>query len=151
LLVYHPNNQWCDTGITLDAIKGAWHHIRIIRSGTTMSTYLDDSNSPYTATLDANPGSGNGHLNIGADRTGKTDAVFKGSLDELKIYNIAGLGNNDPVTNLMAYWSFDKNGDGKIRIYASPDKTALIALDNTGNQVRWQSAGGAFYRTIKRN
>ena len=152
LMVYHPGGSW-ETGITMDEIKdGAWHNIRVVRIGSTMRSYLDALQKKDETWLSP-PGSGNGHLNIAVDRMVSVASTFQGSIDELKIYNAAPAEGVDfPLdSELLAYWNFDKTRNGKVNVYASPDKAAIIVWDNTPKQVRWQQAGGAFYRSIKRN
>ncbi len=89
LIVYHPGagNRW-DTGLDLDDLDGEWHNITISREGTTMSVYLDGDlrNSGEFQTA---PGTGTGHLNIGGDRTGTSDYLFTGEIDDLQVYDRA--------------------------------------------------------------
>jgi hypothetical protein len=148
VVVRHPTDTW-DTRITLTDIAGAWHNIRIVRSGDTMRSYLDGVQK-RSESWHIPPGWGNGHFNIGVNRTASSSYVFKGLIDELAIYNQAAVGANDTPAGLIGYWTFDKSGNGTVNIFASPDKAAIVVWNN-GNPTRWGQAGGAFYRYIKRN
>ena len=86
LLIHHPDPGFWNTGIRLPDIAGATHHIGIVRSGNIMTSYLDGV-PRNTGTWNGNPGSGHGHLNIGADRTTMSDYVYKGLIDDVRIYN----------------------------------------------------------------
>jgi sialidase-1 len=92
LIIFHTNNfhnpeSWY-TGIQLPDIAGASHHVVIVRSGNTMTSYLDGVQRNIDS-WNRNPGSGKGHFYIGADRTAKPDFVFKGLIDDVMIYNYA--------------------------------------------------------------
>jgi hypothetical protein len=92
LVIHHPDDRpgalWWNTGIRLPDVVGATHHIGIVRSGNTMTSYLDGSRRS-TDTWDNWPGSGNGHLNIGVDRTAAPDYLYKGLIDDVRVYNYA--------------------------------------------------------------
>ena len=148
IVMYHPAGSW-DTGIRITDIAGAWHSIRIVRSSNTMRSYLDGT-LKLNETWSVAPSWGNGHLNIGADRTTSSSYVYKGLIDELKIYNQAAAGGSDIPGGLIGSWTFDKSGSGMVNIYAAPHKAAVIVWSG-GNATRWGQAGGAFFRTIRRN
>jgi sialidase-1 len=90
LIIHHPDNlpmpRFWDTGIRLTDIIDSSHHISIVRSGETMTSYLDGS-PRKTGTWHNDPGSGNGHLNIGVSRTANPRSAYKGLLDDIRIYN----------------------------------------------------------------
>jgi len=92
LIIFHPDDlpppQAWNTGIQLPDVVGASHHIGIVRSGNTMTSYLDGV-PRKTGTWNNNPGSGDGHLNIGVDRTATHDYVYKGLIDDVRVYNYA--------------------------------------------------------------
>jgi hypothetical protein len=150
--MYHPGGYW-ETGITLTNIAGAWHNIRIVRGGigtpNLMRSYLDGI-LKSSATFNNAPGGGNGHLNIGVDRTGSSSYTYKGLIDELAIYDQAAAGANDIPLGLIGSWNFDKSGTGMVNINAMPNKTAVIVWSGS-TAMRWTQAGGAFFRTIRRN
>ena len=151
LIIQHPAGSW-DTGIRItDLSNGAWHNIRVVRNGTTMKSYLDANPIPKNSgTLFVGPGGNNGHLNIGADMTASSSYVFKGLIDELAIYDQAAAGANDIPLGLIGSWNFDKSGSGTVNINAMPNKTAVIVWSGS-TAMRWTQAGGAFFRTIRRN
>jgi hypothetical protein len=90
LIVCHPGGTW-DTGITLGQVAGVWHHVVIVRSNAGIVSYLDPvgiSPSPCkTESWTLPPGVGNGHLNLGADKTAAPASVYGGLLDDVRIYN----------------------------------------------------------------
>ena len=92
LLVCHPGGVW-DTDITLGQVAGTWHHIVIVRSSSGIASYLDPSGSApvpqKTESWTTPPGNGNGHLNLGADRTASPSSVYGGLLDDVCIYSRA--------------------------------------------------------------
>jgi hypothetical protein len=149
LIIYHPGGSWY-TGIRITDIAGAWHNIRVVRNGNTMRSYLDGVLKVSDPWWSVSLGSGNGHLNIGTDMTGTSSYVFKGLIDELAIYNQAATGGSDIPGGLIGYWNFDKSGNGTVNVYAAPHKAAVIVWSG-GNATRWGQAGGAFFRSIKRN
>jgi hypothetical protein len=155
LIVYHPTASW-DTKILLSNVADSWHHISVVRSGNTMSSYLD-GNQVYSNTWSNNPGSGTGHLNIGADRTATSNYyVYKGLIDDLRIYDRA-LDANDiyPPKNglagLIGHWKMNEAGSNNITITAAPSKTAIIVWSTSGLAEKWGQADGAFFRSIVRN
>ncbi len=156
LVVYHPAGYW-DTGITLPAVaNGAWHNIAIVRhkigpTDSYMWSYLDGGHIKTMEKWNTPPGNLNGHLNIGGDMTASSPYVFKGLIDELKIYDSSAAdGSVNPPGNPIGYWTFDKSGNGTVNVIASPDKAAIIVWNN-GTASRWGQAGSAFYRSIRRN
>jgi len=170
LVIYHPdylpNPKFWNTGITLSEIAGAWHHIGVIRSGTTMTSYLD-GNRRTSGTWSNNPGSGAGHLNIGGDRTtgdgtASSSYLYKGVIDEVRIYDAAAapadpnhidyIGQTDypPAANLIGYWRLDEAGGCEVEITAAPCKTALMTWSSDGSAEKWEQVGGAFFRSITR-
>lgn len=92
LIIWHNNVSW-DTGITLTNVSNAWHHIGIIYSGTTVTSYLDGV-QVSSATFATAPNTGNGHLNIGVDRTQDANYVWNGLIDELFIFDKAITAGN---------------------------------------------------------
>ena len=153
LIVYHLTSSW-QTGITLPDIAGGWHHISVVRSGNIIASYLNGVERNNN-TWDSSPGSGNGHLNIGADRTVSSDYLYKGLIDDLRIYNCA-LDANDiyPPTNglagLIGHWKLDESGSNVI-VTAAPCKTAILIWPAAGVSEKWGQAAGAFFRSIRKN
>ncbi len=149
LVIHHPSQLW-DTGITLSEIAGAWHHIVVVRSGTTMTSYLD-GDLRASGALSNDPGSGVGHLNIGADRTASYSYLYKGLINDVRIYNAAADPNHiyPPDGNLIGHWRLDESGCD-VDITAAPCKTALMRWSSEGFAEKWEQAGGAFFRSIIR-
>ena len=148
LIMHHPIGSW-DTGIRLSDVAGGWHHIRIVRSGDWMTSYLDGTEK-HSNTWSENPGSGEGHLNIGTDRTASSGYVYKGQIDDIRIYDRAPDANEIyPTSGLLGHWKLDEQGGGNISITASPSKAAIVVWP-TGVAEKWGQAGGAFYRSIER-
>jgi cytoskeletal protein CcmA (bactofilin family) len=148
LVIYHPTGNW-DTGIQINNLAGAWHNIRIVRSGSTMKSYLD-SVEIRNNTWANNPGSGNGHLSIGVDRTATSNYVYKGLIDDIRIYNRApAVGETYPSSGLVGHWQLDEGGSS-ISITAAPTKTAIVVWSAAGAQEKWGQAAGAFFKSIER-
>ena len=77
-----------------------WTHIAVVRSGSTVSVYI---NGTASATTDTQAGTlGNGTLNIGADATG--GALFVGMMSNFRITNTAVYTGNfsTPTSTLRA-------------------------------------------------
>jgi len=107
LVVFHPANSW-NTGIKLSDLAYDWHHICIARNGNIMTSYFDGK-QVKSDTWSYSPGGGNGHLNIGTERS--IWGFFKGRIDEIRIYNRA-LSSTE--ITYLAKMSADLSGDGKV-------------------------------------
>jgi hypothetical protein len=148
LIVHHPIGSW-DTGIRLGDVAGAWHHIRIVRSGVWMTSYLDGTER-HSNTWDENPGSGEGHLNIGADRAASSSYAYKGLIDDVRIYDRAPDANETyPSVDPVGHWKLDEQG-ANVNVTAAPNKTAVVVWSGSGDREHWNSAAGAFFRSIER-
>ena len=149
LIIHQPTASW-DTGIALGEVAGAWHHIRVVRSGDMMTSYLD-GNEMHSNMWNVNPGSGTGHLNIGVDRTALPSHVYGGLIDDIRIYNRAPDANETyPSVNPVGHWKLDEDGSSNVSITAAPSRTAIVVWPG-GVAENWGSAAGAFFRSIKRN
>ncbi len=164
LLVFHPGAFW-DTGILLAQMNdGAWHHVAVVRqTDGTMVSYLDSLDGTPYKTMDANdpfkskaPGSGEGHLNIGADGTASPDFVYAGLIDDVRVYDraltqgeVRDLATMNHVTgNLIGHWRLDEAGSG-VTITAEPARAAIVAL-SAGMEEHWGQATDGFFRRISR-
>ena len=89
LTVYHPSGKRWITSCTLADVAGAWHHIAVAYrySPARVQLYVDGSFHSESTSLTQKPGSGNGKLHIGGERTGSSSYVFKGKIDDLRIYD----------------------------------------------------------------
>jgi hypothetical protein len=77
--------------------------------------------------------------------------VFKGLIDELKIYDSSAAdGNVNPPGNLIGYWALD-GSSGNMTITAAPLKAAVFAWSAAGVAEKWSPAQDAFFRGIRRN
>jgi len=77
-----------DTGL-----DNGWHHIAIVRSGNTITAYLDGSSDGSTATASGSGNTGTSTLKI----AGEGDAGFTGYMDEIRISNTARYTSNFTV------------------------------------------------------
>jgi cytoskeletal protein CcmA (bactofilin family) len=158
LVIHHPDHlpppRYWDTGIGLNNIAGAWHHVGIVRNGNTMTSYLDGVKL-NTGTWANAPGSGDGHFNIGVDRTAFATYVYKGLIDDIRIYNCALDVNDiypprDGLAGLIGHWKLDESGSS-ITITAEPCETAILMWSSGGAITKkWEQAAGAFFRSIQR-
>ncbi len=150
LVVGHGAARW-HTGRDLADLVGAWHHVAVVRDGTTMRFYLDgvEEKSDYFA---SSPASGYGHLHIGADRTGLSSYLYAGLLDDVRVYNRALLAAEISAlpddASLIGHWAFDGSGS-QLEVVASPTKAAIAAWPS-GTRTHWSPAGGAFFKRIDR-
>jgi len=158
LIIYHPDNlpdpKWWDTGIRLTEVAGAWCHIAVVRSTVSMSSYLNGVLRTSGKFVN-NPGSGNGHLNIGADRTAFPSSSlhgYNGLIDDVRIYNRAlnasEISSPPDDPNLIGHWRLDEKAPN-VTITAEPAKTAIIVGSGSTRQY-WSQAAGAFFRSIRR-
>ena len=100
-----------DTQIGLSDISGLWHHICVVRSLTTMASYLDGKMVTY-GIFEVDPNGGYGHLNIGTERS--TRSCYKGLIGDVSIYDyqltsdeVRDLSLEHPVGQLVGWWNFD--------------------------------------------
>lgn len=155
LIIRHPGDEW-DTGITLGQVAGAWHHVVIVRSNAGITSYLDPVGiAPSlwkTESWTIPPGNGNGHLNLGADRTVSSSSVYGGLLDDVCIYSraleVGEVSSPVSVTNLLGYWTFDENAPS-VTIIAEPMAAALVTWPG-GTATPWSPAAGGFFKSIRR-
>ena len=150
LIVGHDSVRWSTGILRTELTDGIWHHVVVVRQGTTMKSYLDWTERA-TGTFSNMPGSGDGHLNIGADRTGSASYVYKGLLDEVRVYKRALLASEIfalPSDSLIGHWTFAGSGSA-LNVVASPTKAAITTWAS-GSRVDWSPAGGAFFKSIHR-
>ena len=86
IVVWNGNlspTKW-DTEIQLTDISDQWHHIAVVRSLSTMTSFLD-GNSVNHGIYDDDPAGGDGHLNIGTERSAR--AFYKGLIGDVRIYD----------------------------------------------------------------
>ena len=153
----YAGGNW-DTGIVVaDIADGAWHHLAVVRSGTTMTSYLDGTPC-LSGALAQLPMQGEGHLNIGAERTASASYLYQGALDDVRIYNRA-LDASEILalpsdTSLIGHWTFSESGS-QLEVTAAPVASAFVVWDRDAMSGVWQasgwsSAGGAFFKSVAR-
>jgi hypothetical protein len=113
---YSSNNNFGYFGATpsiniqtgIKANDGAWHHIAAVRSGTTLSVYVDGISRGTPATTSANIDLGSATAGrIGAGSNGATDNPFLGYISSLRILNGTALYTANftpptaPLTNIL--------------------------------------------------
>ena len=118
-----------------------------------MTSYFDGV-PRNTSIWDNAPANGNGHLNIGADRTVSSSHVYKGLIDDVRIYDRALDVNDifppvDGLAGLIGHWKLDESGSS-ITITAAPLKTAITVWSEEGDTEKWGQAAGAFFKSIER-
>ena len=119
-----------------------------------MTCYLDGAVKSDN-TWSVAPGSGLGHLNIGAERTTSSNYVYKGMIDDLRIYNQVLDPNDvyppvDGLPGLIGHWKMDEAGLGNIDVSACPSQTAIYIWSAGGEKQKWGQAADAFFRSISR-
>jgi len=129
----------------------------VVRESGQMTSYLDGTlRSTSDPSITFTPGSGYGHLNIGAARTVETASLYGGLLDDVRVYNRA-LDQTD-VERLyaqqsiafspMARWRLDESGSG-VKIVADPVRSALMVWPS-GTLDHWMPATNAYVRSVQR-
>jgi hypothetical protein len=171
LYVYHDNATAWNTMIDLNELRagGVWHHVAIVRQGTGMASYLDGvvhKSELNALNTDGNPlaapGTGNGHLNIGAERDPSSHPGYRGGLDDVRIYNrsldateVNKLRNTQHIAgDLIGHWKLDEAGSA-LTVTAQPMTAAIVlpVSDPMNPAVmgeHWSPAAGAFFKDIRR-
>jgi sulfatase modifying factor 1 len=133
-------------GTDTPLIDNTWHHVALVKSGTTVTVYADgDAESSNTVSgasqnnalpllIGYNPGEG-------------TQGYWKGLLDELRIYDralspseIALLAEN-PLDNLPGDFDFDGDVDG--RDFLKWQRGESLSPLSAGDLADWQANYGA--------
>ena len=132
----------------------AWRHLALVwQSGSSLKLYINgvldipryNSGPVWGVTTDVTK------LTLGCGAMGK---FWDGLLDELRIYNRAlGLSEIwppvDGLSGLLVHWRLDESGCD-VDITAAPCKSALMTWSYGGVAEKWEQAGGAFFRSIRR-
>ncbi len=67
-----------------------WTHVAIVRTGATLSFYLNGALSSSTSPMDTSPfRNGTNSLRVGGQGRGGANRYFPGRIDEVRIYNRA--------------------------------------------------------------
>jgi len=82
-----PNDGYIDWWVWLEDISDMWNHLALVydADANILTTYLNDTPTSW-AWWEGDPVGGLGYLNIGADRT---EQVYRGMLDDIRIYDYA--------------------------------------------------------------
>jgi hypothetical protein len=118
-----------------------------------MYSYLDGMPRRTGSKWDNAPGSGEGHFNIGVNRTASPDYVYKGLIDDIRIYDYAVHVDDIPPSGevgLIGNWRLDELGNNNVTITAAPSKTAVVIWSEAGIGEKWGQAAGAFFKSIER-
>jgi hypothetical protein len=145
------------TGVTLAEIAGAWHHIAVTRGATTMTSYLDGVLRTSDAWTYAS-GTGDGHVNLGANAAASTTTMYTGSLDDVRVYDrtlveaeVAQVKIGQSVASPIGHWRLDGPGSS-VTIEADPLRASIASWPSGASNpaVHWTPAGGAFFRSVQR-
>lgn len=159
LVVRHLNDggdAW-STGITLDEIAGGWHHVAVVRSADTMTSYLDGG-ARATGTWAYACGTGEGHLNLGAQGAVSSGSVYAGALDDVSVYaralnaaEVAQIKTGLAAADVIGHWRLDGPGSC-VTILADPIRASIASWPNglANPAVYWSPATDAFLRSIVR-
>jgi len=154
--LHDTGNAW-PTGISLEEIAGIWHHVAVVWDGTTMTSYLDGvqrASDAWAHTL----GTGDGHLNLGAQGIVSSNTLYAGAIDDVRIYDcawttaeIAQIRDGQSLGNIIGHWRF--NGPGSsVTILADPVRASIVAYPGgmANPAVFWSPAADAFIRSVAR-
>jgi hypothetical protein len=153
------SGNWISTDITPANVSGGWHHVCIVHEDGWATSYVD-ANSVKTW-WGGFPVWGYGHLNFGAAAAVSSTTMYKGLLDQVRIYN-EGANLTDVsilaaqktgtlslhASSLLGCWSFDESGE-QVTVSADPMKAALVTWPD-GNKTNWSPAAGAFFKRISK-
>lgn len=117
---------------------GVWHHIAGVRSGGSLSLYIDGvSTGPATPTTDGM--ATNGDLFIG-EFDGTLGNIFQGEIDEVRIWNNARTGSQisskkdnclDSYTGLVAMYGMEEGSGTILTDLAGNHDGTLIGMTGT--------------------
>jgi len=155
LSLYHPSGAWVTTYTLADAMS-AWHHITVTyqASPPLAELYVDGVFHSQTTSLTNAPGSGDGKLHIGAERTASSSYTFTGTIDDVRIYarllspeDIDTIFRNNCGGSAKLYWTdrgddivsrSDKDGSNIEDIVTSGVNDPYgIGVDKSGGKVYW--------------
>jgi hypothetical protein len=149
------------TGIKVTDVQDGWHYVCIVCHNVALGQHLT-SYVGYTVKNDGDTwwgqlGGGYGHLNIGTNRIASADRMYKGYLDDVRIFSQALLGPQiqtlstgqfTGVPNPAWAWSFDASG-ASLTTSADPEKAALVTWPG-GSRTNWSPAASAFFKQISK-
>jgi hypothetical protein len=123
------SDAWTERQTSLRVVNGEWVHLAVVRSGTSVSFYGNNSQvtlwngsawvSTYTQTTVKN-----GYYTIAVGGTGDSTQYFTGVVDEVKVWDSArtisqiwsGAHSQENVSqaNLLMYWDFNEGTGSAI-------------------------------------
>lgn len=86
LVAYLPGVGWIDSGYTFPAVR-QWYHVVLTRDGSTMTFYVNGSQTPESSTL--TPQTIPGHFSVGSGydlNAGNATRFFTGAVDNVAVY-----------------------------------------------------------------
>jgi hypothetical protein len=132
----------------------AWQHLALVwESGSSIELYINGQRDsllhdqgPVGGTV-----SGAQKFMLGCGTKGQ---YWDGLIDDLRIYDRALDPNEiypptDGIAGLVTHWKLDETGS-TVGVNAAPNKTAVVVWSETAARQNWNSAGGAFFRSIER-
>jgi hypothetical protein len=139
-------------------VTGGWHHVCIVHNGDIIASYLDGQlKNEDDWWWGGYPSWGYGHLNIGTNRTAAANRMYKGGLDDVRIFDQALtltevqklaqaqlIGVRAPIAN----WRLDECG-AAATVAADPVKAAIVVWPG-GVPTHWSPAGGAFFKQVSK-
>ena len=112
--------------IPFDSLPGAWHHVAFVYNGSAVVGYLDGE---YAGAMRGGLSTARALFHLGNSRA--EDAYFYGSIDDLRIYDLAlsqteilqgkDLAASPNTPGLRAYWKFDEGIGRKVFDIAGRD------------------------------
>ena len=151
LAFYANDHDYTATGLT----DGNWHHVAATYDGSLAKLYLDGNliGTSLAGTVSTN----SSNFAIGAYNNG-SDALFNGSIDQVRIYSSAlsasdvealASETNVPTANLVAHYKLDGNGNDETTNYNATsvnnvtysDPAEFLTYDGTATNVSYAYDG----------
>ncbi len=117
--------------------SGVWSHIAAVYDGSTMKIYINGVQDPNTLSISGNVFNSTMPLLLGARNNGSIGLQFNGTLDEVRLWNVAktaaDIANNKNCqlqgseNNLAAYYDFNQGTPG------GNNSAVQHVLDRTAN------------------
>jgi hypothetical protein len=111
-----------------------WHHVVAVRSGSTVTYYIDGANKgSFTSTASM---SSTHALWIGRDEPAPSTTPFNGLIDEVLIYKRA-LGEEEisDLYNYYGYTTTNYSGRVLVRKYTSPEPTTSVGTEEKRSSI----------------
>jgi len=145
----HLNLGIANTSVTVPAIGTSWHFIVATYNGSRTNIYLNGVD--YDGNTGLSGGLGTNDVNVGIGSYFGDTPFWKGSIDEVRIYNRAlseaeikilynSRGQNIITKGLVGYWRMNEKPDGT----AASGANSIIDLSGYGNH--GTPEGGPIYR-----